>query len=90
MRQLAAASGSGSGTLDCRVAILLSSSGERLQHHLRQIIGQLASREIPVDFAVLLRDLLHWDHRERWVQRSWARGFWDERERASVTDKEPA
>lgn len=70
-----------------RFSVLLTSSDERLHHHLRQAVTQLAGEGIGVDFVRLLSDLRHWDHPDRYVQRRWAREFWQPR--ASAEQQEP-
>jgi len=59
-----------------RFSVLLTATDERLTHHLRQAVTQLAAHDIAVDFSRLLDDLRHWDHPDRYVQRHWARDFW--------------
>ena len=59
-----------------RFVALLNSNSEDLHTHLRHAISPLKAKDIPVDWAVLLRDLLWWDSDSRRVQRQWARAFW--------------
>jgi CRISPR system Cascade subunit CasB len=59
-----------------RFSVLLASEQERLHHHLRQAVSQLAAGDVDIDFVVLLDDLRHWGHPDRYVQRQWARQFW--------------
>jgi CRISPR system Cascade subunit CasB len=59
-----------------RFVALLNSTREDLPEHLRQIISLLKSKEAPVNWVQLLRDIRNWDRSERWVQRNWAKGFW--------------
>lgn len=66
-------------SLDRRVTTLLKSHPEDLPHHLRQTISLLKSKEVPVAWQQLLKDILNWDHPEGFVQRTWARAFWGRR-----------
>jgi CRISPR system Cascade subunit CasB len=59
-----------------RFTALLNSDSEDLATHLRHAIGLLSAKDVPVDWAQLLRDLLAWNHPARRVQRAWARAFW--------------
>ncbi len=62
--------------LDRRFVALLSSHTDDLPRYLRQAISLLKSKDIPVNWNQLLRDLQGWGSPERWVQKSWARAFW--------------
>jgi CRISPR system Cascade subunit CasB len=78
-------------SLEKRFVALLNSHREDLPHHLRQAVSLLKSSEIPVplDWRQLLRDILHWDHEKRFVQREWAREFWQRKdEEAPESDTE--
>lgn len=63
-------------SLERRFVALLNSHSEDLPHHLRQAISLLKSKDIPVNWCQLLRDILHWDHEAHFVQQQWAREFW--------------
>ncbi|MBI2873705.1 MAG: type I-E CRISPR-associated protein Cse2/CasB [Firmicutes bacterium] len=65
-----------SGGVERRFIALLSSHQDDLDVHLRHVISLLASRDVPVDWALLLCQIKHWDREDREVQRSWARSFW--------------
>lgn len=65
-----------SEAVERRFSVLLASEDERLAHHLRQAVGQLASTGVEVDFGRLLDDLRYWEHPGRYVQRRWAASFW--------------
>lgn len=73
----------GADSLDKRLVALLDTNREDVAVPLRGFIQRLASKEVPVDFRQLLRDLLHWngDH----TRRQWARDYWQ-----SVADDDPA
>lgn len=71
--------------LERRFVALLSAHPEDLPYYLRQAVSQLKSHEeVPINWSQLLKDLQHWDHPERFVQKQWARQFWSVRESAPV------
>lgn len=57
---------------------LLSAEPEMLPNLLRQMVGLLRSKDIPINWQQLLVDVLQWDRpeRRRKVALSWAREFW--------------
>ncbi len=59
-----------------RFTALLAAHPDDLPQYLRQAVGYLRSKEIPVNWQQLFRDVLHWRAEDRRVQRAWARGFW--------------
>lgn len=65
-----------SESLDSRVLALLDADRVDLPRHLRGLVGQLASKGIPVNWRVLLRNLCAWDHPNRIIQRIWARDYY--------------
>lgn len=65
-----------SGSIEGRFVALLNSHRDDLPQHLRHAVGLLRSRDVPVDWAQLLRDLQGWDWQSRSVQRAWASAFW--------------
>lgn len=73
-------------SLELRFTALLKSHRDDLPAHLRQAVGLLRAKGVPVHWRHLWRDLRHWDHEDDWVQRSWARSFWG---RAIRTETEP-
>ncbi len=64
--------------IDRRVEVLLDADGEQLPFRLRQAIRFVYSQRVRVDWSQLLRDLLGWDHPERYVQRRWAEAYFGE------------
>ncbi len=66
----------GSGTIEKRFGALIDSHLDDLPTRLRHAVTLLRSKEIPVDWEQLLRDLLAWGAERRPVQRRWARHFW--------------
>jgi CRISPR system Cascade subunit CasB len=63
-------------SLELRLTALLKSHRDDLPVHLRQAIGQLKAKGVPVHWRRLWLDILNWDHEDSWVQRAWARSFW--------------
>lgn len=59
-----------------RFIALLSADRADLDSHLRHAVQRFASHEVPVDWALLLDDILAWDAADRRVQRRWARAYW--------------
>jgi CRISPR system Cascade subunit CasB len=66
----------GSESIEKRFAALIDSHPDDLPTRLRHAVTLLRSKEIPVDWEQLLRDLLAWGAERRPVQRRWARHFW--------------
>lgn len=65
-----------SDSIEKRFVALLNSDEEDLPNHLRQIISLLKSKEAPVNWFLLLKDIKGWSNEKRNVQRNWAKGFW--------------
>lgn len=59
-----------------RFVQLLRMRRDTLEPRLRQHISILKSKDIPVHWHQLFRDLRHWEHPKRFVQRHWAGAFW--------------
>ena len=70
-----------SASIEMRFTALLKSHRDDLPSHLRQGVGLLKAKEVPVHWRNLCRDLRHWDHEDGWVQRSWAKSFWAPQEK---------
>lgn len=64
--------------LERRLAALLDADEAQLPFRLRQTVHLLQSARAPVNWPVLLQDLLRWNHPERHVQRRWARSYYAE------------
>ena len=75
---------SGSEGLERRFIALLDADSEQLPHRLRQMVTLL--KEQPLDFGLLLEDLLRWNHPEKRTQHRWARDFY----RAQESDTTPS
>ena len=73
-------------SLERRFVALLNAHADYLPEHLRQAVSLLKSKDKPVNWLRLLRDLKQWDREDRRVQRLWAKGFW----REAVEDDESA
>ena len=67
---------SDSNSIEQRFNALLNCHYDDLPYHLRQAVSLLRSKEVPVDWQQLLRDVLGWEHDDRYIQRAWAREFW--------------
>jgi CRISPR type I-E-associated protein CasB/Cse2 len=73
----------GGDSTEKRFVALLDSNRDDLPGRLRQAVALLKSREIGLDWELLLRDLRYWGSTSHRVQRRWARDFWAE-ERAEA------
>jgi CRISPR system Cascade subunit CasB len=62
--------------IERRFTALLAAHPDDVDFYLRQAVSFLKSKEVPVDWHRLLRDILNWGHPERYVQKAWARAFW--------------
>ena len=65
-----------SPSLQARFMALLDAHPEDIGEHLRTAVSLLASKDIPLAWDQLLRDILLFHHPDRVVQRRWARHFW--------------
>lgn len=74
-RQIGLASGD-SGSIERRFVHLLNSHPDDLPSRLRHAIGMAKSKNVPVNYSRLLRDLRYWDSDSRKVQQRWAEEFW--------------
>lgn len=72
-----------------RFTTLLAAHPDDLPDRLRQAIGYLASKDVPVNWHQLFQDLPRWGDPSRSVQRKWARAYWGrERRDPSEENKE--
>jgi CRISPR type I-E-associated protein CasB/Cse2 len=62
---------------DKRFKIIIASDKDDLSFRLRQAVKQIRSKDQPIDFSILLRDLYNWDNENRWIQREWVKGFYN-------------
>jgi CRISPR system Cascade subunit CasB len=59
-----------------RFSWLLDSRTDELPSRLKSIVSLLKSKNVPIDYHRLFRDLMAWDHPDRYVQLNWARSFY--------------
>ena len=79
----------GSESVERRFVALLDAHPEDLGEHLRHAVSLLRSKDIALDWHLLLRDVRSWTHLDGWVQRTWASDFWGHAERAEPTTTTP-
>jgi CRISPR system Cascade subunit CasB len=77
---------SGSASTERRFISLLDADREQLPHRLRQMVALLG--EQPIDFDVLLNDLLRWNLDDKRIQNAWARDFYRTLNPASKNEPE--
>lgn len=65
--------------LDCHV--------EQLGEHLRHAISLARSKEVPINYRLLLDHLVRWPDPERKVQLAWAREYWAKESDEGDTDR---
>jgi len=63
-------------SVEKRFVALLSSRRDDLSHHLASAVRLARSKEIPVDYERLFRDVRAWTHPDQYVQYRWAKEFW--------------
>ena len=51
--------------------------GGELTFRLRQAVKLAAAQDVGANWALLLRHLSHWNNTRKWVQKLWARNFYD-------------
>jgi CRISPR system Cascade subunit CasB len=73
--------------LERRFTALLAAHPDDLPTYLRQAVGFLRSKEVPVNWHQLFYDLQRWGYVQRPVQKEWARAFWG-RPQETQTEKE--
>lgn len=67
-----------SSSVERRFVALLNCRKEELPDHLRNIVSLLKSKDIPINWAQLIKDINFWNNENRRVQRDWARAFWSD------------
>jgi CRISPR system Cascade subunit CasB len=72
----AAARDEGVSANERRFTALLAAHPDDLPDRLRQAVGYLASKEVPIDWNQLFDDLTRWGSPQRRVQQEWARAYW--------------
>ncbi len=78
-----------SPAVERRFISLLRAHPDDLPDYLRQAISLLKSKERPVNWRQLLKDLLLLEHDPSRVQREWARGFWGAARAEAISNEEP-
>jgi CRISPR system Cascade subunit CasB len=75
-----------------RFVALLDCHADELGDHLRHAISLARSKQVRVNYGLLLDHVLAWSADDRWVQRAWAAEYWakgrdvDETDRGDGTD----
>lgn len=80
----------GIDSLERRFVALLNAHPDDLAEHLRHAVALANSNEVSVNWAQLLRDLRHWSHPDRFVQRQWANSYWGGRTQEGPAEDEAA
>jgi CRISPR system Cascade subunit CasB len=79
-----------SPSVERRFITLLDADQDQLPYRLRQMVTLL--KDYPLDFGVLLRDLLSWTSEKKWTQNRWAQDFYrnwqSEEETETLSTKE--
>ncbi len=75
LRRLAGQLGDDNAT-ERRFVQLLRMRRDTLEPRLRQQVSILKSKDIPINWHQLIRDVNYWDHPNRFVQRRWASAYW--------------
>jgi CRISPR system Cascade subunit CasB len=79
----------GEDALERRFTALLAAHPDDLPDYLRQTVSFLKSKEEPVNWLQLLKDLQNWEKRDDpkySVQKRWAREFWRKNQTTASTD----
>jgi CRISPR system Cascade subunit CasB len=59
-----------------RFKALLDTSLTDIRSPLNNLVRQMKSRGIPIDYPQLLIDLQQWEHPKQYIQDNWARTYW--------------
>jgi CRISPR type I-E-associated protein CasB/Cse2 len=70
------AAGNDSGGVERRFRSLLDTSLIDMRSPLTNLVRQMKSKGVRVDYPQLLVDLLQWEHSNQYIQDRWARTFW--------------
>lgn len=77
---------------ESRFITLIDADSEQLPYRLRQMVALF--KEYAIDFNSLSKDLLSWDHPDKFIQVRWAREFYNQTaeksEETETTNKENA
>ncbi len=74
-------SSGGEDAAERRFVTLLGCDREDLYIHLRQAVGIMKSKDIPVNYDELFKAIRYWSHQDKFIQKSWAKDFWGSREK---------
>lgn len=85
MRHANRASANDGKSNDLKFTSLLNSDVEDIPFKIRQLMKLAKENKTPVNYLQLLKDLLHWDSEENFVQFSWAKEYW-QREKDTAED----
>lgn len=74
---------------DIRMRALLDTDSENLNFRLRQIFKFINSKRKPLNWEVIIDNILGWDNDKKYVQRKWAEGYFaPELENNELKEKE--
>ncbi len=73
-------------SLERRFVALLNCHRDDLPNHLRQAVSLLKSKDVPINWGRLLKDILSWNHESHFVQQQWAREFWQQPQEETERD----
>ncbi len=62
--------------MEARFVALLNAHSDDVDDYLRYTVSLLKANEQPLDWFQLFKDLLQWNHPDRFVQLQWARDFY--------------
>jgi len=68
-----------SDSIEGRFMAMLRAPSENVLDHLKQCVSLARSKEVPIDWNQLYKDLLWWNSDGMRVQRRWASSFWGDR-----------
>lgn len=82
-----------SDSIEKRFVALLNAETDELPDYLRQIVGLLKSKEIPINWQQLFIDVQYWEStnensKYESVQKKWARSFWGNYNKENNQDKQ--
>jgi CRISPR system Cascade subunit CasB len=89
LRAVATAAGSDDST-ERRFIALLKCHRDDLFGHIRHAVSLAKSKDVPVNWSQLLKDIQNWDSEWRSAQRNWARSFWGASAVAEERNSEPS
>lgn len=78
----------GSASIEQRFVAFLNCHQDDFPNHLRHAVALAASKNIPIDWDRLFRDVLNWNNPKGWVKKEWAKSFWRQSDNESETEEE--